>query len=99
MAPDETNILPPLLAAVAAADARLGLVIGAGCSLETPTRIPLAGDLAEEVHTQLVADGVLVEGECVDPRDLPVLVELVAAKAGGSQAGFVSAMRPNRFRN
>ena len=36
---------------------RIVLVLGAGCSVEEPTDLPLSGDLSEDCHRRLCADG------------------------------------------
>jgi hypothetical protein len=77
---------------------RICLVVGAGCSKETPTGLPLSGELSQQAHTQLVADGVLDDGECLKPDDLSGLADLVFAKTK-SQRQLVSRMRPERFQN
>jgi len=56
---------------------QVALVIGAGCSVDHPTSIPLAGDLAEEVERQLVLNGRLQADQCPNPRDLAALASLV----------------------
>ncbi len=61
---------------------RLALVIGAGCSVEPPTDIPLAQALSTEANRKLVLDGVLVDGECADPGNLAVLASLIFRKTG-----------------
>lgn len=58
----------------------------------------MSRELSEEVHAQLVANGVVAIGECADPKDLPALVDLVWQREH-SQREFVQAMRPSRFRN
>ncbi len=49
---------------------RVVLVIGAGCSIEAPTDLPLARTCAEEAHRRLVADGVIGADDCPHPEDL-----------------------------
>ena len=68
---------------------RLALVIGAGCSVEPPTNIPLARTLSTEAHRKLVLDGVLEQGECADPENLAVLASLIFLKTQ-SQHDLVS---------
>jgi hypothetical protein len=81
-----------LLQAVAAPDGgRLVIVMGAGCSYESPTDLPLARELSEQLHTQLVADGVLSEGDCPDPSDLSSLADIVYDKTG-SQRDLVTRL-------
>ncbi len=68
---------------------RLALVIGAGCSVEPPTDIPLAQALSTEANRKLVLDGVLEDGECGDPDNLAVLASLIFLKTQ-SQHDLVS---------
>jgi hypothetical protein len=56
---------------------QVALVIGAGCSVNHPTSIPLAGDLAEAVERQLVLNGRLQANQCPNPRDLAALASLI----------------------
>jgi len=58
---------------------KIALVLGAGCSVEAPTNIPVAKELAMEVYRRLLADGVLQVGECLDPNDLSVVTDSVFA--------------------
>jgi hypothetical protein len=72
-----------VLAAVAhPGGGRLVLVLGAGCSYESPTDLPLSRPLAEEAHRRLVLDGVLAQGECNDPTDLSCVADAVYARRG-----------------
>jgi hypothetical protein len=88
-----------LLHAIAAEEGgKVALVIGAGCSAEAPTSLPLSRPLSEESHRRLVANGVLEEGECDDPSDLSKLADVVYAKTG-SQAALVNEFPLARFRN
>ncbi len=90
---------PPLLEAIAAPEGgRIVFVIGAGCSFEPPTRVPLAKECSQEAHRKLVADGVLGNGDCADPDDLSVLADAVQAKTGG-QSALVSRMPITQFKN
>src|SRR5688500_9875396 len=79
--------LPPeLLAAVASVGGgKLSLVVGAGCSIEAPTSVPPASACSTEVHRRLIADGVLGEGECLEPSDLSALADSVFAKHGSQR--------------
>lgn len=89
---------PELLEAIAApAGGRVVLVLGAGCSHEQPTGLPLAGDLANECYRRLVADHRLPEGTCDDPHDLSAVAEAVV-HATGSQRDLVERFPPDRFR-
>lgn len=73
-----------LLHAIAApGGGQVALVIGAGCSVEAPTSMPLAAELAREACRQLVLDKILAEGECANPQDLAALASLVWAVTQG----------------
>jgi hypothetical protein len=76
---------------------RISLVVGAGCSIEAPTGLKLAGVYAQEAHDQLVLDGVLSAGECESPWDLSALATLVKAKTGG-QSPLVECLPRSEFR-
>lgn len=78
-----------LLEAISApGGSRVALVLGAGCSLEAPTCLPLARQCSEEVHQRLVSDNILVKGECANPEDLSCLADTVHKKTN-SQAALV----------
>ena len=55
---------------------RLVLVIGAGTSVEPPTRLKLATEYAQEAHRRLLADNILEE-PCDDPNDLSLVADYV----------------------
>lgn len=59
---------------------KIALVVGAGCSVEAPTGIPVAWQCSVEVHRRLLDDGVLQNGDCTDPTDLSVVADAVFAK-------------------
>lgn len=61
--------LPPeLLQAVSSpGGGKVALVLGAGCSVEPPTNIPVSSVCSTEIHRLLVADGILQKGDCADP--------------------------------
>lgn len=86
--------LPPeLLQAIASPNGgKLALVIGAGCSVEPPTSIPVSRVCSSEIHRQLVADGILQEGDCTNPTDLSLLADAVFDKQG-SQRLLVERLR------
>lgn len=76
-----------LLQALAApGGGQVAIVIGAGCSIEPPTGMPLAGDLSEETERQLVLDNVLLAGQCANPRDLSALAQLVFDETGSQES-------------
>ena len=91
--------LPPsLLHAISSpGGGRVVLVLGAGCSNEEPTSLPLSGDLSEECHRKLVADGILKEGEVDDRRDLSAVAEAVVCRTG-SQSALIERFPPDKFR-
>lgn len=72
-----------LLQAVSApGGGKITLVVGAGCSLEAPTSIPLAATCSQQCHDRLVANGVLAVGECTLPSNLSCVADAVFAKTG-----------------
>src|SRR5438094_8329073 len=82
-----------LLRAISSAGGgKLALVVGAGCSVEVPTGVPVAGICSQEVHRRLVADGVLQDGDCADPADLSLVADVVFAKKN-SQRDVVERFR------
>lgn len=92
-------IPPELLQAIASPEGgRVVLVVGAGCSLEPPTGIPLAKPCSQDAHRRLVADGVFAEGECTCADDLSALTDFVKAKCG-SQRPLVERLPITKFRN
>ena len=92
--------LPPnLLSAISSpSGGRVVLVLGAGCSREEPTSLPLAGDLSAECHRKLVADRVLNEGEVDNQRDLSAVAEAVVRKTG-SQRDLIERFPPGDFKH
>src|SRR4051812_44722204 len=95
----ESFLVPPfVLAAVAQpGGGKLALVLGAGCSFEPPTNLPLSGPLSEEAHRRLVLDGTLQEGECDTPADLSCVADAVYAKLS-SQKPVVDVLPRQRLR-
>lgn len=65
---------------------RVVLVLGAGCSREEPTSLPLAGELSAQCYRKLVDDGILTEGEVSDLYDLSAVAEAVVQKTGNQNA-------------
>ena len=89
-----------LLSAIAAKEGgRVVLVVGAGCSFEEPTHLPLARKCSEDAHRQLVLDGLLNEGDCAEPWDLSALADLIKSKHGGKQAELVCRLPTTEFKN
>lgn len=71
---------------------KIALVVGAGCSVEEPTCIPVAREWSREVHRRLIDDGVLQNGDCSDPDDLSLVADAVFEKRG-SQRDLVERLR------
>jgi hypothetical protein len=92
------NLPDELLQAVAERTGRIALVIGAGCSMEQPTGLELSSTYAQQIHEQLLIDGVLEIGDCDDPTDLSAVASAVYTKRH-SQAEVVTRLPSNRFRN
>lgn len=77
------NLPSDILQAVSApGGGKITLVVGAGCSLEAPTSIPLAGRCSQECHDRLVANNVLAAGDCPTPSNLSCLADTVFSKTG-----------------
>jgi len=92
-------IPPPILAAVSQpAGGRVLLVIGAGCSYEHPTSIPMAQECARDAHAELVRDLVLAAGDCADPSDLSGVADAVWMKTG-RQGPLVEHLPLSKFRH
>lgn len=93
------SLPPKLLAAVAdEAGGRVVLVVGAGCSVEDPTNLPLSRDCALDAHRRLTADGVISEGDCQNSEDLSAVADSVR-QATGLQESLVERLPLARFRN
>src|SRR5688572_17800252 len=91
-------IPPEVLHAIASPEGgRVVLVLGAGCSFEPPTHIPLAKPIALEAYRRLVADSELVEGECTTTNDLSALTEFIKIKFG-FQRKLVERLPLTKFR-
>lgn len=71
---------------------KIALIVGAGCSVEAPTGVPVASKCSIEVHRRLLADGVLENGDCTDPTDLSAVADAVFAKKR-SQRDVVDRLR------
>jgi len=88
-----------LLQAIAAEEGgKVALIIGAGCSCEPPTDLPLSRGLAEETHARLVADDILQAGDCANPSDLSCVADAVFDKTA-HQAELVDRFPLARLRN
>jgi hypothetical protein len=74
------------------------LMLGAGCSFEYPTSIPMARQCAETAHAALVIDGVLAEGDCANPSDLSAVADAVWRKSG-RQGELVDRLPLAKFRH
>ena len=86
-----TNLPPELLAAIAAADGRISIVVGAGASTEAPTNLGLTKDYALAAHAALRANGTLTE-DCANPEDLTSVADAVL-EALHSLGGDLAAIR------
>ena len=73
---------------------KITLVVGAGCSFEAPTSIPLAGTCSQECHDRLVANGVLAPGDCAAPTNLSCLADTLVSK-GATQRPLVEQLSRN----
>lgn len=94
---DEENspaavITPALSLAIRTRAGQVVLVVGAGCSVEHPTSLPLARQLSETLHRELVTDGVLRPGDCAEPEDLSAVAAAVKARMA-SVAELVTRMK------
>ena len=97
MSPEPGTVPSDLLKAAASRRGRVALVIGAGCSVEAPTGLKLASEYARDVHRQLVADGVLQDGEFHDVEDLSALAEFVCLR-NISKEEIVTRLPTREFR-
>lgn len=89
--------LPPdLLRAATQGHGRVVFVMGAGCSVEAPTSLPLARDCARDAHQLLVDDGVIDDGACADPENLEAVADVVVATTQ-SKADLVSRLPRQQF--
>src|SRR5207247_1632711 len=61
------------------AGGRVVLVLGAGCSFEAPTSLPLSRQCAEDAHARLTEDNILAPGDCSSPGDLSAVADAVWA--------------------
>jgi hypothetical protein len=95
--PEADPIPSELLAAAARADDQIVIVMGAGCSKEAPTSLPLAGELSNRIYRTLVANGVLPSDACADAGDLSAVAQAVKDKTG-SQRLVVDEFPPDAFR-
>lgn len=80
-----------------AAGSRVVLAVGAGVSMEDPTGLKSGAHYSREAHRKLIADGVLDEGDCVDPEDLSVLADVLYEKFG-SQTELTSRLPKEPWR-
>ncbi len=64
---------------MAARQGQIAFVVGAGCSLESPTDLHLSSVYSERAFESLKRDGVLEDGDC-DPTDLSEVASAVFAK-------------------
>jgi hypothetical protein len=71
---------------------KIALVLGAGCSVEWPTNIPVSSVCSTEIHRRLVADRILLDGDCENPADLSAVADAVFTKRN-SQRDVVQRLR------
>lgn len=90
-----TTVPSDLLRAVAARQGQVAFVVGAGCSLESPTDLRLASVYSEDAFETLKRDGVLSDGDC-DPSDLSEVASAVFAKEQ-SQASLVQVLPREKY--
>jgi hypothetical protein len=92
--------LPPELLQAISADegGKVALVIGAGCSHEAPTSLPLSRGLSEDAHARLIADHILDAGDCARPSDLSCVADVVLDKTH-AQDELVNRFPLTRLRN
>lgn len=92
--------LPPeLLGCVAAASGGLlGIVTGAGSSMEWPTGLKSGADYSELAFNALVQDTLLLPDGCSNPRDLSELADAVFDKFK-SQVHLTDRLPRNEWRN
>lgn len=94
--PDESQLPPDLRSDLTDPQGRkVTLVIGAGCSFESPTNLPLSKDVSRNAHQQLLDDDVLQE-PCENPEDLSEVADAVF-EARGEQKPLVDRMGIHRF--
>ena len=77
---------------------RVVLVLGAGCSKEPPTDLPLGSELSESSLRRLIQDGVLNEGDVANGRDLSAVADAVFQKKG-SQRELTERFPQDAFRH
>ena len=90
--------LPPdLLLAATDGEGRIVFVLGAGCSVEPPTSLPLSHICSRDAHRRLVNDGVIPDGACAEPDNLEAVADLVVDTTH-SKAALVSRLPRQQFR-
>lgn len=76
---------------------KVTLVIGAGCSFESPTDLPLSAEVSREAHDRLIHDGEL-SSPCEEPENLSKVADTVYEEHS-TQKPLVDRMRIQRFIN
>jgi hypothetical protein len=69
----------------------MALILGAGCSVEPPTGIPVARAISEEIHRQLLDDGIIQNGDCANPADLSLVADAMFQRTA-SQSDIVERL-------
>ncbi len=90
------SLPPQLLRAATEGEGRVVFVLGAGCSFEPPTSLPLAHECSRAAHQRLVDDSVIEEGACADPDSLEDVADVVVATTG-SKSALVSRLPRQEF--
>jgi hypothetical protein len=86
-----------LLQAIAAPNGgQVVLILGAGCSVDPPTSLPVGRRASLDAHQKLLDDNVLQPGECAHPDDLSALADTVWVKTG-SQNDLVDRLPKGDF--
>lgn len=94
-----TELPPELLGCVAAASGGLlGIVTGAGSSMEWPTGLKSGADYSELAFNALVEDTLLQPDACTNPRDLSELADVVFDQYN-SQVHLTDRLPRNAWRN
>jgi hypothetical protein len=86
-----------LLQAIAAPNGgQVVLILGAGCSVDPPTSLPVGRKASLDAHQKLLDNNVLQPGDCAHPEDLSALADSVWLKTG-SQNDLVNSLPRGDF--
>ncbi len=82
-----------LIAAICDTQGRaISLVLGAGCSMESPTGLPSSSDCSREVLRMLVRDGIVQQSDVSDPSDLSNVADVTVRATKNDQTPLVHAL-------